>query len=271
MKMKRFCTMSLASAVVAVFCAAAFSQVTEPSPVVFGSGGGSSTDGTHHLSDTVGQPAIGTSTETNTVLRAGFWYVPDRLHVGPTSSVAIATFEAAVAVKGIELHWTIASADGLEGFNVYRSVDGETGFVRLNDKGLVAPAETSYLDTEIEPGRIYWYRIGAVDGDGEFLSTVRSVTSPHRNVELHQNYPNPFNPSTRISYYLPRAVRVTLTVYDVRGALVRTLVDQPVGVGHHSLAWDGTDSNGTRVGSGVYLYRLRAGNKVITKKLVVVK
>jgi hypothetical protein len=205
MKMKRFCTMSLAGAVVAVFCAAAFSQVTEPPPAVFGSGGGSATDGTRYISDTVGQSAIGTSTESNTVLRAGFWYVPDRLHVGPTSSVAIAMFEAAVADKGIELHWTIASADGLEGFNVYRSLDEETGFVRLNDEGLVAPAQTSYLDTGIEPGRTYWYRIGAVDGDGEFLSTARSVTTPHRNVELHQNYPNPFNPSTRIGYSYPQA------------------------------------------------------------------
>jgi len=269
--MKRFCTMSLAGAVVAVFCAAAFSQVTEPPPVVFGSGGGSSTDGTLYLSDTVAQPAIGVSIESNTALRGGFWYLPDRMHIGPTSPVAIAMFEAAVTDRGVELSWTIASADGLEGFNVYRSVDEETGFVRINDDGLVGPAETSYLDTEIEPGRTYWYRIGAVDTDGEFISTVRSVTSPHRNVELHQNYPNPFNPSTRISYYLPRAQQVTLTIYDVRGTLVRTLVDQPVGVGHHSLVWDGTDSSGSRVGSGVYFYRLRAGNKVITKKLVVVK
>jgi flagellar hook assembly protein FlgD len=66
-------------------------------------------------------------------------------------------------------------------------------------------------------------------------------------------------------------MRVTVTVYDVRGALVRTIIDQPVGVGHHSVVWDGTDGGGSRVGSGVYFYRLRAGNKVITKKLVVVK
>jgi hypothetical protein len=269
--MRRFCTMSLAGAVVAVFCATAFSQVTEPPPAVIGSGGGSATDGTRHLSDTVGQPAIGTSIESSTVLHGGFWYLPDRLHIGPTSSVAIAMFEAAVTDKGVELSWTVASADRLVGFNVYRSAGEATGFVRLNNEDLVGPAETSYLDTAIEPGRTYWYRIGAVDKDGEFLSMAQSVTSPHRNVELHQNYPNPFNPSTRISYYLPRALHVTLTVYDVRGTLVRTLLDQPAGVGYHSLVWDGTDSSGSRVGSGVYFYRLRAGNKVITRKLVVVK
>ena len=269
--MKRFCTMSLASAVVAVFCAAAFSQVPEPAPTVIGSGGGNSNDGTYHLSDTVGQPVIGISTDPANIIKAGFWYLPDGLHIGPTSPVAIATFLAAVADKGVELHWTIASADGLEGFKVYRSVDRETGFVRLNDGGLIQPAVTSYLDASIEPGRTYWYRIGAVDRDGEFLSTVQSVTTPHRDVELQQNYPNPFNPSTRIDYYLPRETLVTMSIYDVRGALVRTLVDEPVGVGHHSLVWEGKDNNGNRVGSGVYFYRLRAGKKVITKKLVVVK
>jgi hypothetical protein len=271
MKMKRFCTMSLAGAVVAAFCAAAFSQVSEPPPAVLGSGGGSATDGTLHLSDTVAQPAIGVSIQSNTVLRGGFWYVPDRMHIGPTSAVAIAMFEAAVADGGIELHWSIAGADGLEGFNVYRSAGDGTDFVRLNDDGLVAPAATSYLDAAIEPGTVYRYQIGAVDRDGEFRSAVRSVTSPRRNVELFQNHPNPFNPSTTIGYYLPRAMHVTLTVYDVRGARVRTLVDRPLGVGHHSTEWDGTDTGGSRVGSGVYFYRLRAGNKVITKKLVVVK
>jgi hypothetical protein len=271
MKMKRFCTMSLASAVVAVFCVAAFSQVTEPPPVVFGSGGGSSTDGTLYLSDTVGPPALGTSTESNTVLHAGFWYLPDRLHIGPTSAVAIAAFEAAASHNGIELHWTIASADGLEGFNVYRSVDGETGFVRLNDNRPLGPNETSYVDKEVQPRQTYWYRIGAVDRDGEFLSKVQSVTTPHRSVEIRQNYPNPFNPSTTIDYYLPRHSHVTLSIFDVNGQRVRSLVDRPVRLGHHSVVWNGVDDNGNRVSSGVYFYRLRVGNTVITKKLVVVK
>ena len=87
--MKRVLMVSLASAVVAVFCAAAFSQVPEPPPAVFGAGGGSSSDGTTYLSDTIGQTSVGISSELGTVLHAGFWYVPERLHSGPTSPVAI--------------------------------------------------------------------------------------------------------------------------------------------------------------------------------------
>jgi len=271
MKMKRFCTMSLASAVVAVFCAAAFSQVTEPPPVVFGSGGGSSTDGTLNLSDTAGQTAPGISTQSSTVVHAGFWHVAGQLNMGPNPAVAIASFEVATADNGVELNWSVASADDLAGFNVYRSLESRDGFVRLNDNRPLGPNETSYVDKEVQPGQTYWYRIGAVDRDGEFLSKVQSVTTPHRSVELRQNYPNPFNPSTTIDYYLPRHSHVTLSIFDVNGQRVRSLVDRPVRLGHHSVVWNGVDDNGNRVSSGVYFYRLRVGNKVITKKLVVVK
>ncbi|MCK5408222.1 MAG: hypothetical protein KAJ37_12225, partial [Candidatus Krumholzibacteria bacterium] len=129
--MKRFLAIPLAIAVAAFCCAAAFSQVPEPAPTVMGSGGGNSNDGTYYLSDTVGQPVIGISTNPANIIKAGFWYVPDQIHIGPTSAVAIATFEATMADKGVELRWTIGSADGLEGFLVYRSNESDGGFVRL--------------------------------------------------------------------------------------------------------------------------------------------
>jgi hypothetical protein len=269
--MKRIHVVSLAGAVVAVFCTAAFSQVAEPPPVVFGSGGGSSTDGTLNLSDTVGQTAPGISTQSSTVVQAGFWYVAGQLNVGPNPAVMIAAFEVAAADNGVELNWSIASADGPSGFNVYRSVESRDQFIRLNENRPLGPAETAYVDAEVEPARTYWYRIGAVDRDGEFLSPARSVTTPHRSVELGQNYPNPFNPSTRIDYYLPRQYHVKMTIYDVNGKRVRSLVDQPARVGHHWVIWNGLDDSGNRVSSGVYFYRLRVGNNVIAKKLVVVK
>jgi len=263
--------LSLASAAVAISCAAAFAQVPEPPPAVAGSGGGNSDDGTIYLSDTIGQSVVGVSTQAPDVHRAGFWYMTDQLHIGPSSAVAIASFQATVAQRGIELLWVVASAEGLEGFNVYRSTESEASFVRLNDDGLLPAIETSYLDGDVKPGRTYGYRIGAVDSDGEFLSAVQSVSTPHRDVELYQNRPNPFNPSTRIDFYLPSKAQVTLSVYDVRGKLVRTLVDRPTQFGHHSIVWNGTDNGGNPVSSGVYFYRLQTGKKVITKKLVVVK
>jgi len=269
--MRRFLKLSLASATVALFCTAAFAQVPEPAPAITGSGGGKSTDGTLYVADTIGQSVVGLSNQAASVHRAGFWFVTDQLHIGPSSAVAIASFEAKAADRGVELVWVIASADGLEGFNVHRSTGPNSGFVRLNGDGLLPPNESSYLDGDVEPGRTYEYRVGAVDRDGEFFSAVRTVTTPHRDVELYQNRPNPFNPSTRIGFYLPRRAHVTLTVYDVRGKLVRTLVDRPSQFGRHSVVWNGTDNSGNPVSSGVFFYCLQTGNKVITKKLVVVK
>ena len=88
---------------------------------------------------------------------------------------------------------------------------------------------------------------------------------------LHQNTPNPFNPSTTISFTLPERARVTLTVYDVQGRLVRTLVDEMAGEGYQERIWDGKDASGNPVGSGVYFYRLTAGDKTLTKKMVLLK
>jgi len=246
-------------------------QVPEPPPSVFGAGGGNSNDGTYYLSHTVGQPVIDDMTGSTQFHGAGFWYVPDRLHIGPTSEVLIASFEVNVAGKGVELYWHIASADGLRGFNVYRSLDSQTGYTRLNGGALLPADETSFIDPDVRPSETYWYRLGAVDKDGEFFSPARSVTAPIRVVELLQNYPNPCNPATHIDFYLPSDSRVDLAVYDVRGKRVKNLIDGATSYGHHSVVWDGTDFQGVRVSSGVYFYRLETGKKVITKKLVVVK
>jgi hypothetical protein len=88
---------------------------------------------------------------------------------------------------------------------------------------------------------------------------------------LYQNYPNPFNPSTTISYSLPRRVEVTLTVYNVLGQRVARLVaeEQPAGV--HAAVWDGRSDAGEIVSSGVYFYRLTAGDFVASRKMVLLK
>jgi hypothetical protein len=83
---------------------------------------------------------------------------------------------------------------------------------------------------------------------------------------LEQNYPNPFNPSTAISYDLPIAGRVTMKVYDVLGREVATLVDGFVEAGHHRETFDAS-----RYTSGVYFYRLTAGDFTQTKKLLLLK
>ena len=88
---------------------------------------------------------------------------------------------------------------------------------------------------------------------------------------LQQNHPNPLNPTTTIEFSLDRQARATLAIYDVQGRLVRTLVDDIIGSGYQERIWDGKDSQGNPVSSGVYFYRLTAGNKTLTKKMVLLK
>jgi hypothetical protein len=89
---------------------------------------------------------------------------------------------------------------------------------------------------------------------------------------LHANVPNPFNPVTIVAYEVPAGgADVSISVFDVSGRLVRTLVDEHRPAGVFSVQWNGTDDRGQRVASGVYFYRMRAGEFVDTKKMVLLK
>ncbi|MDX2472858.1 MAG: FlgD immunoglobulin-like domain containing protein, partial [Candidatus Krumholzibacteria bacterium] len=111
----------------------------------------------------------------------------------------------------------------------------------------------------------------AVDNIEVTGTTVTAVGDTPRVVSLAQNYPNPFNPSTTISFNLPRSGQVKLQVYDARGHLVRTLLDGQAVAGQHTEVWDGRDNTGRQSASGVYLYRLIAGELVQQKKMTLVK
>ena len=85
------------------------------------------------------------------------------------------------------------------------------------------------------------------------------------------NYPNPFNPTTTISFSIPEESKVNLTIYNIKGQKVKTLVKELLPAGEHSIIWNGKDSNGNRVGSGIYFYKLKAGDYTSTKKMILLK
>ena len=85
------------------------------------------------------------------------------------------------------------------------------------------------------------------------------------------NYPNPFNPSTTIAYVLPKAEHLSVKVYDLRGKLVSTLVDEDHAAGPGQVVWSGTNDQGGEVSSGVYFYKLKAGDEVRVRKMSLVK
>jgi len=88
---------------------------------------------------------------------------------------------------------------------------------------------------------------------------------------LKQNYPNPFNPITTIEYALPKAADVTISVYNIVGQKVATLINSKQAAGFYSIQWNGSDGFGAKVATGVYLYHIHAGNFNKTLKMVLMK
>jgi len=94
------------------------------------------------------------------------------------------------------------------------------------------------------------------------------------NFQLNQNYPNPFNPSTIISFTIPDAMarqNVSLKIYSINGELIKTFFEKDLPAGNYVTRWEGTNENGLAVPSGVYLYKVSAGNKFVTGKMSLVK
>jgi len=115
------------------------------------------------------------------------------------------------------------------------------------------------------PQSAVWdFTTGAVLGAGETDPLPGSFA-------LHQNFPNPFNPTTEIGYDLAGPAVVTLTLHDLLGRVVHTLVSGPQSAGRYLVRWDGKDEQGRSVASGIYLYRLHAGSFVQTRRLVLLR
>jgi len=112
------------------------------------------------------------------------------------------------------------------------------------------------------------------NGDGipdECQPTAVDDSGPSLALRLAQNYPNPFNPTTVIRYELPERASVFLAVYNVRGELVRVLVDGEKPAGAHGVSWDGRSDVGVALASGVYFCRLQVGTSVLARKLILLK
>jgi hypothetical protein len=98
---------------------------------------------------------------------------------------------------------------------------------------------------------------------------VRPTVPTH--FELAQNYPNPFNPTATIEYALPKPAMVELRIFNILGQAVRTLVNEEKGAGYYQVVWDGKDEVGRTVSTGIYLYQIKAGDFVETKKMQLIK
>jgi len=108
--------------------------------------------------------------------------------------------------------------------------------------------------------------------DGALVTSVNNLNGfVPDDYALSQNYPNPFNPSTEISFYLPNSGKVTLTVFNLLGRNIVTLVDRELQSGSHTVVWDGREGDGSAASSGMYFYRITAGDFSDSKKMILLK
>ena len=199
----------------------------------------------------------------------------------------LASFTSQVTVdQGVLLQWGVASQSNNLGWEVFRSTDGRV-FTKVSDMILGDGNSDEFksydfIDSNLPQVDVLYYYLNQIDLDGttsrsqivEVLLSPTAVTElalPSVNA-LQQNFPNPFNPETMISFDLSGDQVVSLTIYDMAGQVVRTLVDaQPMTVGSYRQMWDGRNDSGAKVGSGVYFYQLRAGDFIAKKKMTLLQ
>ena len=140
---------------------------------------------------------------------------------------------------------------------------GEGALARLNITG----SDLSSLEIK----KAIMVNENATPFEVNILPKEEKQTYAPKEFELSQNIPNPFNPETQISYSLPEAAKVRLTVYNVLGRKVKKIVDEYQTAGSKTVHWDGKDESGSEVASGIYFYRLDAGRYIETKKMVLMK
>ncbi len=180
----------------------------------------------------------------------------------------ISSFSASPDAFAIDLSWSVRNDADLAGFRVERT-SGAGASRAFRDIGA---ASRSFTDDGVEPGVSYEYVLVALDRDGtETYSAPVRVTTSQAALELLPNVPNPFNPSTTIRYVLPVRADVRVTIYDVAGRPVATLVDRNQAAGSYAVEWNGTGARGERVASGVYLLRMEAGKQALSRKMVLLK
>jgi len=186
-----------------------------------------------------------------------------------STPVELTNFTARQWENSVMLQWYTQSETNNYGFDIERAVDG-VNFKKIafipGHNTTSSPKEYQYVDKNLVQGR-FCYRLKQIDCNGEF--SYSAIVDVHvvyvHGLKLFQNYPNPFNTSTSIAYELQKDSEVDLTIYNTNGEAVRQLACGKQLGGSHSVTWDGTDSSGKNVPTGIYYCKLKVDhdNQVI--------
>jgi hypothetical protein len=210
--------------------------------------------------------------------------------------LTLSSIQAEVTEDQVRVQWTTQAEWENQGFRLYRALN--TGVDSLSYRPIhpdlipgagttSVPHTYAFVDTGIIHEASYAYTLTAITTEGREIPYHTLFVTPPSSVlvsepsaspsslpttyTLRQNWPNPFNTSTTIGYALPERVEVTLVVYDILGREIRRWAYGDREAGYYSEQWDGIDGEGNVVSSGIYLYRLRAGAFMETKRMILMK
>lgn len=221
-------------------------------------------------------------TRNNTQLTLPEWEVG-------TLPVELSSFTAIVNSQNmVSIQWVSQSETNLNGYYVNRSASPVLSEATIVSP-LISASNTSnvqlyqFTDSElVDSGTYYyWLQVQEMDGSTEFHGPISVIYNAggdpgNHNVtpivtEITGIYPNPFNPSATIRYALTKDAQVNMVIYNARGQIIRTMNEGFKTVGTHPLIWDGKDNTGRTCSTGVYFFKMQAGNVTSIKKAVLMK
>ncbi len=182
-------------------------------------------------------------------------------------------YSSGIRGSSVVIEWSVSSRDGWDSFHILRTeeADGvfrEIPFPDISSDGL----SFVFKDESCRPGITFYYRVETSEmGERCLLFETGPVMIPVGELTLLQNFPNPFNPSTLIQYSLPAGCMVRIDIFSTDGRRIARLVDDELPAGSHSARWNGLDDSGIPAGSGVYIYRLRAGKMTLSRKMLLLR
>ncbi len=212
--------------------------------------------------------------EIDTLYHEGGWDLEDTTPPAPPTGLTATPGDGQVT-----LTWLPNTEPDLSKYRIYRDISSPAS--ALIDSVVGTPPDTSYTDAGLVVGQQYYYRATAIDtaGNESDYSDVASATALEideaggvpAEFALHANYPNPFNPVTTIRYDLPEATNITIQVYDILGREIARLIDSAMEPGYHRITWNGRDSAGREVPTGIYIARLLTPEYTKSIKMVLLR
>jgi len=206
-----------------------------------------------------------------------------------TLPVELASFTAVpTAEYFVQLNWITQTETNVSGFRIYRGTTMDLSEamnlnVFINATNTATTQTYTYLDNSVYEDGTYYYWLENIDLDGNtsFYGPLAALVYHNGNpgevpdipitIGIEKIFPNPFNPSTTISYLLENDAAVNVTVYNLKGQIVRQLLNESRIAGSHRVQWNGMDDSGLPCSSGVYTVKVQIGSKVYSRNIVMSK